>query len=65
LSNAERIKLNEEADQSAQNDVMLDIRPGFPGGEWPIHGVFRLRSFHNILNFIGLAISDHPEYAVS
>jgi len=64
LSNEERIHLQEEADQGAGNDVMVDIRSGYPGGEWPIHGVFRLRSFHNILNFIGQSISDNPEYDV-
>ncbi|MEE7627431.1 hypothetical protein V3O24_14775 [Methylobacter sp. Wu8] len=65
LSNEERIRLHEEADQGAVNDVSVDIRPGYPGGEWPIHGVFRLRSFHNVLNFIGQSISDDPEYAVA
>ncbi len=65
LSNEERIRLQEEADQGADNDVMVDIRPGYPGGEWPIHGVFRLRSFHNVLNFIGQSISDNPEYDVA
>ena len=64
LSNDERIRLHEEADQYADNDVSVDIRAGYPGGEWPIHGVFRLRSFHNVLNFIGRSISDEPEYAV-
>jgi hypothetical protein len=65
LSNEERIRLNEEADKGTANDVSVDIRPGYPGGEWPIHGVFRLRSFHNVLNFIGQSISDDPEYAVT
>ncbi len=65
LSNEERIRLHEEADQGAANDVGVDIRPGYPGGEWPIHGVFRLRSFHNVLNFIGQSISDDPEYGVA
>jgi hypothetical protein len=65
LSNEERIRLQEEADQGGINDVSVDIRPGYPGGEWPIHGVFRLRSFHNVLNFIGQTISDDPEYAVA
>jgi len=64
LTNEERIRLHEEADQGADNDVSVDIRSGYPGGEWPIHGVFRLRSFHNVLNFIGQSISDDPEYAV-
>lgn len=65
LSNEERIRLHEEADQGGVNDVSVDIRPGYPGGEWPIHGVFRLRSFHNVLNFIGQSISDDPEYVVA
>jgi hypothetical protein len=65
LSNEERIRLHEEADQGADNDVSVDIRPGHPGGEWPIHGVFRLRSFHNVLNFIGQTISEDPEYTVT
>jgi hypothetical protein len=65
LSNEERMRLHEEADRSADNDVSVDIRPGYPGGEWPIHGAFRLRSFHNVLNFIGQTISDDPEYAVA
>jgi hypothetical protein len=65
LSNDDRIQLHEEANKGAENDVMVDIRPGYPGGEWPIHGVFRLRSFHNVLNFIGESISENPEYEVA
>lgn len=65
LSNEERIRLNEKASQGADNEVCVDIRAGFTGGEWSIFGFFRLRSFHNILNFIGKSISDDPEYAVS
>lgn len=64
LSNEERKRLHKEADERADNDVMVDIRPGFTGGEWPIHGVFRLRSFHNVLNFIGQSIDGGKEYAV-
>jgi hypothetical protein len=64
LSNEERIRLQEEAERGADNDVMVDIRPGYSGGEWPIHGVFRLRSFLSVLNFIGESIGDAPEFAV-
>jgi hypothetical protein len=64
LSNEERIRLHEKASQGASNDVSIDIRADYPGGEWPLQGVFRLRSFHNVLNFIGQTISDDPEYAV-
>lgn len=64
LSNEERIKLNEEADNGASNEVMVDIRSDYPGGELPLHGFVRLRSFYNVLNFIGRDLDDEPEFAV-
>lgn len=64
LSNEERIKLNDDADDGAMNDVMVDIRPDYPGGELPLHGFFRLRSFYNVLNFIGRGLDDQPEFSV-
>ncbi len=64
LSNEQRIHLQEKAEQYADNDVSFDIRSGYPGGEWPMHGVFRLRSFLNVLNFIAQSISENPEYDV-
>lgn len=64
LSNEEREQLQQEADNLPANEVMLDIRAGYPDGEWPLHGAFRLRSFHNVLNFIGQGISEYPEYVV-
>lgn len=65
LSNEEREHLHEEADNIPPNEVIVDIRSGYPGGEWPIHGMFRLRSFHNVLNFIGQGISEDPEFFVA
>ncbi len=47
-----------------ENDVAFDIRPGYPGGEWPIKGFFRLRSFHSILNFLSHSLGEEPEYHV-
>ena len=47
-----------------EHDVAFDIRPGYPGGEWPIQGSFRLRSFHTILNFLGHSLNETAEYAV-
>jgi hypothetical protein len=64
LSNDERIKLNDEADNGSINDVMVDIRGDYPGGELPLHGFFRLRSFYNVLNFIGRDLDDEPELAI-
>lgn len=65
LSKEERIRLNGEAEQNAPNDLLVDIRPGYPGGEYPLHGRFRLRSFSNILYFIGRSLASEPEYAVA
>ena len=64
LSNEERVRLHEEAEESASNDFLVDIRPGYTGGEYPIHGRLRLRSFHEILTFIGRGINEEREYDV-
>lgn len=64
LSNEEREALNEEADILPDNEIHFYIRPGYIGGEWPLHGTLRLRSFQNVLNFVGQSISDDPEYFV-
>ena len=64
LSNEERIQLNIKADRWPPNDLTVDIRPEFPGGEYPILGNFRLRSFHAILNFLGRSIQGEMEYHV-
>src|SRR5687768_12606297 len=64
LSPEERAQLSEEATEWITNDVAFDIRPNRPGGEWPIKGTFRLRSFHAILGFLGRSIGDEPEYHV-
>lgn len=64
LSPEERKRLNDEAREWSPNDVTFDIRPDHFGGEWPIKGIFRLRSFHAILNFLGRTLGDEPEYHV-
>ncbi len=64
ISNIERLTLQAKADRSPPNDILVDIRPGNPGGEYPIQGVFRLRSFNGILNFLGRTIEVEPEYHV-
>ncbi|MBX9916058.1 MAG: hypothetical protein K2Y07_02280 [Nitrosomonas sp.] len=60
----ERADLYNRINPWIENDVAFDIRPGYPGGEWPIRGAFRLRSFHTILNFIGHALGEQAEYYV-
>jgi hypothetical protein len=64
LSNEDRFKLHEKAEEAPYNDVLIDIRPGYPGGEWPLHGRLRLRSFHEVLTFLGRGIAEEPEYDV-
>ncbi len=64
LSEDERRRLHEKAEEAPFNDVLMDIRPGFVGGEMPFHGRLRLRSFHEILTFVGRSIQEEREVAV-
>ena len=64
LSLEERAQLNNEAGIWNPHDVAFDIRPNLPGGEWPMKGTFRLRSFHKIINFLGHSLGEEPEYHV-
>jgi hypothetical protein len=64
LSRKERARLQNENEQGLPHDVTFDIRPGYFGGDWPLKGDFRLRSFNAMLNFLGLSIAEEPEYHV-
>jgi hypothetical protein len=64
LSNDERIRLHAEAEEAPPNDIVVDIRAGYVGGEYPMHGRLRLRSFHEVLNFIGRGMAEEPEFDV-
>lgn len=64
LSEEERERLHDLAGDWDANDLAFDIRPGRYGGEWPMNGVFRLRSFHSILGFLGKVLGDELEYRV-
>jgi hypothetical protein len=65
LSNDERLQLHQKAEEAPYNDVLIDIRSGHIGGEFPIHGRLRLRSFHEVLTFIGRGIGEEPEFDVT
>lgn len=65
LTNDERRRLHEEAERNLDDELVLDIRAGFPGGEFPLHGKFRLRSFANMIDFLGHALGEEPEYDVA
>ena len=64
LSPEERARLIEGTEEGQLNDVSFDIRPGHVGGEYPLKGDFRLRSFNTILNFLGRSLEEDPEYHV-
>jgi hypothetical protein len=64
LSPDERARLIDETEAGRLNDVSFDIRPGYVGGEFPLKGDFRLRSFNTILNFLGRSLEEDPEYHV-
>jgi hypothetical protein len=46
------------------NEILVDIRPEYPGGELPFQGRISLRSFNSVLQFLARGMSDRPEYAV-
>ena len=59
------VALHKEASRLPATDVLIDIRSAYPGGELPIHGVLRLRSFLNVLSFLGRGIAEEPEFHVA
>jgi hypothetical protein len=64
LSPDERARLIHETEEGHLNDVYFDIRPGHIGGDYPLKGDFRLRSFNRILHFLGRSLEEEPEYHV-
>ena len=65
LSEEERRRLHEKAEEAPFNDVLIDIRPGLVGGDLPLHGRLRLRSFHEVITFIGRAIREEKEVDIT
>ncbi len=65
ISNEEREKLNDLAARNPSNVVLLDIRPGHTGGDWPMFGGIKLRSFGGVLDFIASTINKNPEFDVA
>jgi hypothetical protein len=65
LSDDERQRLQAEAEEAPVNEILVDIRPGYTGGEIAMHGRLALRSFHEVLNFIGRGVAEEPEYDVA
>ena len=64
LPNEERRRLNHEAEAFPENSLLVDIRTGGPGGDYPTHGYFLFRSFSDVLRFVANGISRVPEFDV-
>jgi hypothetical protein len=64
LGNEERRRLHEELQRYPTDYIFVDIRPGFPGGDYPMRGVIQLRSFNAIIGFVARGISDEPGFHV-
>lgn len=64
LSNNERRTLQRQAERFPRNYLLVDIRPDHPGGDFPMFGQIKLRSFKAILEFIGRGIVEKPEFHV-
>jgi hypothetical protein len=65
LSDAERQALNTRAGANPGNFVLIDIRPGHPGGDFPLFGALKLRSFNMILSFVAADHGASGEYDVT
>lgn len=65
LPDEERRQLHEKADEVPFNDVLIDIRSGHVGGDMPFKGRLRLRSFHEVLTFVGRGIAEEQEVNVT
>lgn len=64
LSNEERRRLHEDAERFPRDRVLIDISPGFPGGDFAFHGRVLLRSLEAVLAFLARGIAEEPEFHV-
>lgn len=64
LSNDDRLTLHRQAARFPLHHILIDIRPDHPGGDFPMFGQIKLRSFKGILEFIGRGITEEPEFHV-
>ncbi len=64
LTESERQALNRLANRKPKNFILLDIRPGYPGGDFPIFGSIKLRSLYGIIDFLADGIENSPEFDV-
>ena len=55
MPRAEQEALYKFATATTKNFLVVDIRPGYPGGDFPLFGGFKLRSLDGILAFLAYA----------
>lgn len=61
LTNDELYALDEAANRQPDNYVLMDIRPEYPGGEFPLFGALKLRSFFGILRAVGQGVGSDQD----
>lgn len=64
LTDSERQTLNKLATLKPENFILVDIRPGYPGGDFPIFGSIKFRSLYGIMDFLADGIENSPEFDV-
>jgi hypothetical protein len=64
LTDSERHALNQRANKRPDNYILVDIRPEYPGGDFPIFGCVKLRSLNGIIDFLAESIENSPEFDV-
>ena len=65
LGNDERKRLNVEIERLPPDHVFVDIRPEYPGGEYPLKGSILLRSCNSIISFVARGIAEDAGYHVN
>jgi hypothetical protein len=65
MTDAARAELNAIASNNPASFVLIDIRSEHPGGDWPLFGALKLRSFNRILDFVAEGGSGVREYDVA
>jgi len=61
LTDKEHDTLNQIANRQPDNYVTVDIREGYPGGEIPLFGTIKLRSFFHILQAVSNGVGEHQK----
>jgi hypothetical protein len=65
MTDAARAELNALATNNPASFVLIDIRSEHPGGDWPLFGALKLRSFNRILEFVAEGGSGVTEFDVA